>query len=76
MFEQYVAVIRQEIPTLKAEGSVYPPGPIPQLLSNIMFALRLIFVGILISGPDALRWIGINNPPEWFMWMCQNKVNI
>lgn len=74
MFEQYVGVIRQELPSLKTEGSVYPPGPTASLLSNIVFALRLIFIGILLGGPDTLRWIGINNPPEWFTWMNENKV--
>lgn len=58
------------------EGSVYPPSDAARLLSNIAFFMRLLLIGLLLGGPETLQKVGIDNPPQWFLWMCENKVNI
>ena len=64
------------MPSLKMEGSIYPPSNTARLLSNIVFFMRLLLIGLLLGGPDTLQKVGIDNPPHWFLWMCENKVNI
>ena len=75
MFEQYTAHLREETPSLSVEGSVYPAGSVATALSNLVFLIRLLFIGVIIGGgPEMLQRFGINNTPPWLLWMFENKV--
>ena len=74
MFEQYGAYLRQDMPTLLLEGEIYPPSNTARIASNILFAVRLLLIGLILGGPDILQRIGINQPPQWYLWMYENKV--
>ena len=39
-----------------------------------MFAVRISLMLLILAGPDALRSIGIENPPGIYMWTQDNKV--
>ena len=56
------------------EGDTYPPPRINEILSNVVFVLRMVFLILLLAGPDALRSIGIQNPPWFYVWAQENKV--
>lgn len=65
------------MPSLNVEGSVYPAGPVAMALSNIVFIARLALIGLIIGGgPDTLQRVGINNTPQWLLWMFENKVTM
>ena len=74
MFEQYAHVLQSEVPHLHMEGSTYPPPHINQVLSNVVFVVRMALLLLLFAGPDALRYIGIQNPPHIYMWAQENKI--
>ena len=75
MFEQYAHVLQSEVPHLHMEGSTYPPPHINQVLSNVVFVVRMALLLLVFAGPDALRYIGIENPPHIYMWAQENKVS-
>ena len=62
------------MPTLLLEGEIYPPSDTARIASNILFAVRLLLIGLILGGPDILQKIGINQPPQWYLWMYENKV--
>lgn len=64
------------MPHLNIEGETYPPPRINEILSNVVFAIRMGLVILLLAGPDALRGIGIQNPPWIYTWAQENKVSI
>ena len=74
MFEQYAQALKSEIPHLNIEGDTYPPPRVNEIMSNVVFALRMGFLILLFAGPDALRSIGIQNPPGFYLWAQDNKV--
>ena len=74
MFEQYAAVLQKEIPSLVVQGEIYPASKLARVLSNIVFVLRFVVVGFIIGGPGSLEAVGITQRPQWFLWMCENKV--
>ncbi len=76
VFEQYGTYVRQDLPSLLLEGEVYPPSDTARLMSNVLFFARLVLMGIILGGPDVLRYIGINQPPQFLQWMFDNKVCI
>lgn len=62
------------MPTLLLEGEIYPPSNTARIASNILFAVRLLLIGLILGGPDILQRIGINQPPQWYLWMYENKI--
>jgi len=74
VFEQYAQVLRSDIPHLHVEGETYPPPLLNQYLSNVVFVVRMALLLLLAAGPDALRYIGIENPPPIYVWAQENKV--
>lgn len=63
------------MPSLSVEGRVYPAGPVATGLSNLVFIIRLLFIAVIIGGgPEMLQRFGINNTPQWLLWMFENKV--
>ena len=74
MFEQYAQVLQSDIPHLSVEGVTYPPPLFNQYLSNVLFVVRMALLLLLAAGPDALRYIGIENPPHIYIWAQENKV--
>ena len=56
------------------EGEVYPPSDTARLMSNVLFFARLLLIGLILGGPDVLRSVGIQQPPQWLQWMFENKV--
>lgn len=74
MFEQYAHILKSEVPHLNVEGDTYPPPRVNEILSNVMFAVRMALLMLILAGPDALRSIGIQNPPGIYMWAQDNKV--
>lgn len=75
MFEQYAAVLQEDMPSLLVQGEIYPASKLARVLSNIVFLLRFAVVGLIIGGPGSLEAIGIAQRPSWFLWMCENRVN-
>ena len=59
---------------MNIEGDTYPPPRVNEILSNVMFAVRISLMLLILAGPDALRSIGIENPPGIYMWTQDNKV--
>ncbi len=76
MFEQYAHILKSEVPHLNIEGDTYPPPRINEILSNVMFGVRIGLLLLILAGPDALRNIGIENPPGIYMWTQDNKVQV
>ncbi|XP_019857946.1 PREDICTED: selenoprotein T2-like [Amphimedon queenslandica] len=63
------------MPSLSVEGRVYPAGPVATALSNIVFIIRLLCIAVIIGGgPEMLQRFGINNTPQWLLWMFENKM--
>ena len=76
MFEQYANILQSEMPHLEFEGVTYPPPRINEILSNVVFVVRMVFLLILMAGPGVLQNIGIQNPPWIIVWAQENKVYI
>ena len=74
MFDQYAQVLRHEVPHLEVEGATYPPPRLNEILSNVVFVLRMAGLLLLLAGPGALEAIGIHNPPAFYLWAMENKV--
>lgn len=74
MFEQYVHALAEDFPHLKMEGNTYPPPYINQLLSNVVFVLRMALIAVIIGGPGVLQSVGIQQPPALYMWTQENKM--
>lgn len=74
MFEQYAHTLKSEVPHLEVEGETYPPPRINEILSNTLFVVRMVCIGLLFGGPQLLQSLGINNPPTIYNWAQENKV--
>ncbi len=74
MFEQYAQALQSEVPHLTVEGEGYPPPRINEILSNVLFGLRMVCIAVLLGGPQLLQAIGIQNPPWIYNWAQDNKV--
>ncbi len=75
MFEQYTQTLVAEMPNLKLEGETYPPPRLNQILSNVVFYVRISCLLLLLVGPEALeQYLGIQNPPWIYRWAQENKV--
>lgn len=74
MFEQYAQTLRSEVPHLDILGQTYPPPRFNEILSNVMFVLRMVSMLVLFIGPQLLPAIGIQNPPRFYTWAQENKV--
>ena len=66
--------MKHDIPSVLLEGEIYPPSDNARLMSNVVFFARLLLMGVILGGPDVLRSIGINQPPQMLHWMFENKV--
>ncbi len=75
MFEQYTQALMSEVPHLEVQGETYPPPHINEILSNVVFVLRMVCIGLLLGGPQLLVSLGINNPPGLYSWAQENKVD-
>ena len=53
MFEQYANILQSEMPHLEFEGVTYPPPRINEILSNVVFVVRMVFLLILMAGPGS-----------------------
>lgn len=73
MFEQYSQALAQELPHLKLEGQNYPPPYICSVLSNVLFVVRMLLIGLILGGPGVLQGMGIQQPPAIYMWTQENK---
>lgn len=74
MFEQYAEALKSEVPHLEVEGETYPPPRANEIMSNVMFVLRMACIALLFGGPQLLESLGINNPPAIYTWAQENKV--
>ena len=74
MFEQYAHTLQSEIPHLKVEGETYPPPRVNEILSNVVFGIRMVCILLLFGGPQFLQAIGVVNPPWIYNWAQENKV--
>ena len=74
MFEQYSHALAEELPHLHLEGANYPPPYINNLLSNVLFYVRMVLIGLIIGGPGVLQSLGIQHPPSIYMWTQENKL--
>ena len=73
MFEQYAQTLTEELPHVKLEGENYPPPYFNSVLSNILFVLRMLLVGLILGGPQVFQSVGIQQPPDIYMWTQENK---
>lgn len=55
------------------EGATYPPPRLNEILSNVVFFLRMAGLLLLLAGPGALEAVGIRNPPAIYLWAQDNK---
>ena len=74
MFEQYAHALAEELPDLHLEGANYPPPYINNLLSNTLFYVRMVLIGLILGGPGVLQSLGIQQPPPIYMWTQENKM--
>ncbi len=74
MFEQYAQALQSEVPYLEVQGETYPPPRVNEILSNTLFALRMVCIVMLFGGPQLLQTLGIQNPPAVYLWAQENKV--
>ena len=74
MFEQYAQTLRAEVPHLDISGATYPPPRLNEILSNVMFAVRMFLILLLFAGAQVLPVLGIQNPPWIYTWAQENKV--
>ena len=74
MFEQYAQALQSEVPHLEVQGETYPPPRINEVLSNIVFVIRMVCIALLFGGPQLLTSLGVNNPPGIYLWAQENKV--
>ena len=74
MFEQYAEALQSEVAHLEVQGETYPPPRINEILSNVVFVVRMVCLGLLLGGPQLLQSIGVNNPPGIYTWAQENKV--
>ncbi len=75
MFEQYAQALREEVPHLDISGETYPPPKINEIMSNVMFAVRMLSILLLLAGNQVLPALGIQNPPWIYNWAQENKVH-
>ena len=73
MFEQYAQALAEELPHVRLEGENYPPPYANQLLSNVLFLVRMALIGLILAGPGVLQSLGIQQPPSIYMWTQENK---
>lgn len=75
MFEQYAQALADELPHVQLEGQNYPPPYINNLLSNALFVLRMLLIGLILGGPGVLQSIGVHQFPAIFLWTQENKIS-
>ena len=68
--------MRQDVPSISLEGEIYPPSDNARLMSNVMFYARLVLMGLILGGRDVMRTFGVEQPPNWLLWMFENKVRV
>ena len=74
MFEQYAQALREEVPHLDISGATYPPPRINEVLSNVLFGVRMFAILVLLGGNQILPALGVQNPPRIYTWAQENKV--
>ena len=75
MFDQYAQALTAEMPNLKLEGATYPPPHFNEVLSNVLFYVRMACILMLMAGPETLqRVLGVQNLPWMYHWAQDNKV--
>lgn len=74
MFEQYAQALANELPHLQLEGQNYPPPYINSVLSNVLFVVRMLLIGLILGGPGVLQNMGIHRLPDIFVWAQENKI--
>lgn len=75
MFEQYAQTLQSEVPHLEVRGETYPPPRVNEILSNIVFVIRMVCIAALFGGPQLLQYLGIDNPPWIYNWAQENKAS-
>ena len=73
MFEQYAQALAEELPHVRLEGENYPPPYANKVLSNVLFGLRMVLIGVILGGPGVLQSVGIREPPSIYRWTQENK---
>lgn len=54
--------------------SNYPVAPMNLAIAKGISMLQMAFIGAVLAGESALRMVGINNNPEWFAAVQENKI--
>ena len=75
MFEQYAHALAEKLPHLHLEGANYPPPYINNLLSNVLFYVRMVLIGLILGGPGRSTESRLFNSHHLFiLWTQENKL--
>lgn len=75
VFEEYAQVIRQRYPQLSIQGGNYPPGPLNQMIAQVISIIKWIILGTIVFGDKVKVWdmVGMT-PPGVYTWSQHNKI--
>ena len=73
MYEQFTDVLHQKYPHLQIQGDNFPPGPVQQLISQILGYAKLVLIGLIVGGQNPFTWFGLQTLAV-YNWALENKV--
>ncbi|PAV84650.1 hypothetical protein WR25_00743 [Diploscapter pachys] len=72
-FEQFSHMIRERYPDMPIEGSNYPPAPWKAFLAQAINVLKMVAIGIVVSGANPFEALGLGYP-SILQYGHQNKL--
>lgn len=75
MFEQYAHALHERFPGLMIEGDNYPPPLLKAYLAQALNVLKLVIIGLVVSGSNPFTYFNIETP-NIYQWATDNKVNM
>lgn len=74
MYEEFFTIFKEKFPELEVTGENYPPHPVFLYLAYTVSILRVISFIAILTGPQFLHGIGIQQLPAFYQWTQDNKV--
>lgn len=72
-FEDYVNIISEKYPHITVTGANYDPPGWNMYLSKIVFAIKIMFIVVIVSSYDLFGALG-QQTPGWWRHLLENKI--
>jgi len=73
VFEQYRQLLNQRYPSLRIEGTNYPPTALKFGLAQALSVLKIVAIILVALGRNPFDYFGMETP-QFFTWALNNKI--